>query len=84
MFKYFSLLVALAGIGLSISLVQRQKVVPPVPPPLTEPSSAPYAQSIGARGLVESINENVRIAPSVAGLVSVVPIKVGLLHRVHF
>ena len=77
MFKYFSLLVALAGIGLSVSLVQRQKIVPPVPPPLTEPSAAPYAQSIGARGLVESINENVRIAPSVAGLVSVVPIKVG-------
>ena len=77
MFKYFSLLIALAGIGFSVSLVQRQKVVPPVPPPLIEPPAAPYAQSIGARGLVESMNENVRIAPSVAGLVSAVPIKVG-------
>ena len=77
MFKYLSLLIALAGIGFAVSLVQRQKIVPPVPPPVVEPSAAPYADSIGARGIVESVNENVRIAPSVAGLVSVVPVKVG-------
>jgi HlyD family secretion protein len=77
MFRYLSLLIALAGIGLAVSLVQRQKIVPPVPPPVVEPSAAPYVDSIGARGIVESVNENVRIAPSVAGLVSVVPVKVG-------
>ena len=77
MFKYFSLLVALAGIGFAVSLVQRQKITPPTPPPAVEPSAAPYADSIGARGIVESVNENVRIAPSLAGLVSLVPVKVG-------
>lgn len=77
MFKYLSLLIALAGIGFAVSLVQRQKIVPPVPPPVVEPSAAPYADSIGARGIVESVNENVRIAPATSGLIREVAVKVG-------
>lgn len=42
-----------------------------------EPPSSPFKDSIGARGLVESINENVRIAPAVAGLVEKVSVVVG-------
>jgi multidrug efflux pump subunit AcrA (membrane-fusion protein) len=77
MLKYVTLLLASAGIFLAVDLVRNQKTSVPAPPPLVEPASAPYAESIGARGIVESLNENVRIAPAVAGLVSGVPVRVG-------
>jgi HlyD family secretion protein len=77
MLKYFTLLLAAGGIFIALQLVQNQKISAPAPPPLAEPASAPYADSIGARGIVESLNENVRIAPAVAGLVANVPVKVG-------
>jgi multidrug efflux pump subunit AcrA (membrane-fusion protein) len=77
MFKYLSLLVASAGIFLAVNLVRNQKTSVPAPPPLAEPASAPYPDSIGARGIIESLEENVRIAPAVAGLVVSVPVKVG-------
>ncbi|MBJ7392559.1 MAG: biotin/lipoyl-binding protein, partial [Chthoniobacterales bacterium] len=77
MFKSASFLVAIAGIGLAANLVRKQDIQEPVAPPLSPPPSAPYAQSIGARGLIEGVDENVRIAPSVAGLVAAVRVKVG-------
>jgi multidrug efflux pump subunit AcrA (membrane-fusion protein) len=77
MLKYITLLLAAGGIFIAVDLVQNQKVSVPASPPLVEPSSAPYADSIGARGLIESLNENVRIAPAVAGLVAEVPVRVG-------
>lgn len=77
MFKRLSFFIALAGIGLAANLVRKQNVVEPPVPPLAEPASAPYDDSIGARGIVEGIEENVRIAPSIAGLVASVKVKVG-------
>ena len=58
-------------------LVKKVRHTDPPPPPLAEPARAPFANSIGARGIVESLRENVRIAPAVAALVSKVHVKVG-------
>ena len=77
MFKRPSIFLALAGmIGLTLLVFKLRKPEPP-PVPLVEPSRAPYADSIGARGLVESVDENVRIAPNLPGLIAEVFVKVG-------
>jgi RND family efflux transporter MFP subunit len=77
MLKRLSILVALVGIVAVSLLVARLKAPQPRPTPLVEPSRAPYADSIGARGMVESVNENVRIAPVLPGLIAEVFVKVG-------
>ena len=77
MFKRISVVISVLGILLAVNLVFRQRRPLPQAPPLNEPASAPYAASIGARGIVESVEENVRIAPALAGLVAAVPVKVG-------
>ncbi|MEI6873192.1 MAG: biotin/lipoyl-binding protein, partial [Verrucomicrobiota bacterium] len=77
MFKRISVVISVLGILLAVNLVFRQRRPLPQSPPLSEPASAPYATSIGARGIVESVEENVRITPALAGLVSAVPVKVG-------
>ena len=72
-----SIYLAIAGIvGVSLLVVKLRKPEPPAIP-LVEPSRAPYANSIGARGIVESIDENVRIAPTLPGLIAEVMVKVG-------
>ncbi|MCX6959352.1 MAG: hypothetical protein NTW91_03510 [Verrucomicrobia bacterium] len=70
MLKRLSIFLALAGILAVILLVLRLKKPEPTPTPLVPPSHAPYADSIGARGMVEGIDENVRIAPNLSGLIS--------------
>ncbi|MEK0447250.1 MAG: hypothetical protein RLZZ399_2571 [Verrucomicrobiota bacterium] len=77
MFKRVSFYVAVGGMILAVLLVRRQAAPDLQVVPLVEPSSAPFEDSIGARGLVEGVEENVRIAPSVPGLVVRVPVKVG-------
>ncbi len=68
---------ALAGLFLAVRLVMRLSNQAAPPPPGAEPARAPYEDSIGARGLVESVDENVRIAPALAGLVTKVLVHVG-------
>ncbi len=77
MFKNLTVLLALVGIVAAILLVKKLRHVEPPPPPLVEPARAPYANSIGARGIIESVNENVRIAPALPGLIAKVKVKVG-------
>ncbi len=77
MFKRASVYFAIAGVIAAIVLVKQLRHVEPPPPPLNEPTHAPFAQSIGARGIIESVDENVRIAPAVAALVTKVNVKVG-------
>ena len=77
MLKRLSIFLALIGIGAATLLVFKLKKPQPAPVPLVEPSRAPYADSIGARGMVESIDENVRIAPLLPGLITEVYVKVG-------
>ena len=77
MLKRISIFLAVAGILAVTLLVFQLKKPQPAPTPLVEPSRAPYADSIGARGIVESENENVRIAPLLPGLIAEVYVKVG-------
>ena len=77
MVKRITILLALAGIVAVTLVVFRLKKPDPTPTPLVEPSRAPYADSIGARGMVEGVNENVRIAPLLPGLIAEVSVKVG-------
>jgi HlyD family secretion protein len=77
MFKRPSSLLAIAGMVSAVVLVLKQRAVVPAPPPLVEPSSAPFAETVGARGILEGRNENVRIAPARSGLVEAVLVRVG-------
>ncbi len=72
-----SFYIALIGIVAVILLVARLRHTGPAPEPLVPPPQSPYTESIGARGIVESTNENVRIAPAASGLVEKVNVKVG-------
>lgn len=77
MLRTLSLLFAALGVIAIVLLVVKLRKSDPAPPPLVEPARAPFAESIGARGIVESVNENVRIAPAVAGLITKVNVAVG-------
>lgn len=72
-----SILLALIGLVAVVLLVLRLRQSGPAPEPLVPPPQSPYAQSVGARGLVESTDENVRIAPTASGLVGKVSVHVG-------
>lgn len=75
--KRLSFYLALGGIIAVTLLVLRLRQSGPTPEPLVPPPQSPYADSIGGRGLVESVNENVRIAPATSGLIREVMVKVG-------
>jgi multidrug efflux pump subunit AcrA (membrane-fusion protein) len=77
MLKRLSIFLALAGILAVTLLVFRLKKAPPTPIPLVEPSRAPYADSIGARGIVEAVNENVIVAPILPGMITDIYVTVG-------
>jgi len=77
MLKHLSILLAILGIGAVTGLVFTLKKPLPTPIPLVEPSRAPYADSIGARGIVEAVDENVIVAPLISGLITDIYVKVG-------
>jgi multidrug efflux pump subunit AcrA (membrane-fusion protein) len=77
MHKRFTFWLALAGVLFAVRLVMDLRKPPPPAPPVAEPARAPYQDSIGARGMVESIDENIRIAPALAALVAEVRVQVG-------
>jgi RND family efflux transporter MFP subunit len=77
MLKRVSIFLALIGIGAAILLVLKLMKPLPTPVPLVEPSRAPYADSIGARGIVEAVDENVVVAPLLPGLITDIYVKVG-------
>jgi HlyD family secretion protein len=76
-FFWILLAAAVGGSVLAVKLVfaARETIAPAKP--IAEPARAPFPVSIGARGLIESVDENVRIAPAIAALVTEVPVKVG-------
>jgi len=77
MLKQITIFLALIGIGAATLLVFKLKKPLPAPVPLVEPSHAPYTDSIGARGIVEAIDENVVVAPLLPGLIMDIYVKVG-------
>ncbi len=77
MLRNITIAAAILGIAAMFFLVARLKKPDPVAPPLVEPATAPYQAAIGARGIVESLGENVHISPLVSGVVEEVFVKVG-------
>ena len=75
--KRLSFYIALAGVIAVTMLVLRLRKSGPENQPLVPPPQSPYANCVGGRGLIESTNENVRIAPSTSGLIGSVRVHVG-------
>ena len=76
----FSVWLALAGVTLAAWAVLTAGKQTPMPTPLIEPPRSPYDTTVAATGIIEAVNENVRIGPPAAGLVTNVFVSVG--HRV--
>ena len=74
--RRLSFWLALAGILLTIATLwgANKKAAPP--PPMETPPQNPYPVTVAAAGIIEAVNENVRIAPPVSGLVTKVYVKV--------
>jgi len=72
-----SVYLSVIGIIAVVLLVARLRQSGPAPEPLIPPPQSPFAQSIGGRGIVESTDENVRVAPAASGLVDNVAVRVG-------
>ena len=69
-FRRLSVWLALGGVLLTIATLWGAGEKPPAPPPLEAPPHNPYAATVAAAGIIEAVNENVRIAPPVSGLVT--------------
>ena len=76
MLRNLTIASAILGIAAMFFLVARLKKPDPVAPPLVEPAAAPYEAAIGARGIIESLGENVHISPLISGVVEEVLVKV--------
>jgi HlyD family secretion protein len=68
--KRFSVWTALAGIAFAAWVLMGANKIAPMPTPVSEPPRSPYEQTVAASGIIEAVNENVRIAPPVAGLIA--------------
>ncbi len=77
LFRRISFYLALVGIVGTVMLVRKLGATPPVTRPAIEPARSPYASSVAATGIIEATRENVKIAPSKAGLVTKVFVEVG-------
>ena len=75
--RRFSFWLALMGVLLTIATLWGARDKPGAPPPMEAPPQNPYAATVAAAGIIEAVNENVRIAPPMAGLVVKVHVAVG-------
>ena len=75
--RRFSFWLALMGVLLTIATLWGARDKPGAPPPMEAPPQNPYSATVAAAGIIEAVNENVRIAPPVAGLVVKVHVAVG-------
>jgi len=75
--KRMSLWLALAGIGFAVWVLMGSNQHEPMPTPISEPPRSPYEYTVAASGIIEAVNENVRIAPPIPGLVTNVFVAVG-------
>ncbi|MCC6140196.1 MAG: efflux RND transporter periplasmic adaptor subunit [Nitrospira sp.] len=76
-FKRLSVWAALAGIAFSAWALMGANKTEPMPTPIAEPPRSPYEHTVAASGIIEAVNENVRIAPPAAGLITRMFVTVG-------
>lgn len=77
MFKRFSILLSIVGLGIIIYVVATSKREIPNPPPAAQPSVNPFARGIAGLGLVETAGREVNVAAPEAGRVVEVLVEVG-------
>lgn len=75
--RRMSLWLALGGILLTIWTLRAAGQKAAMPEPIEPPPTAPYEATVAASGIIEAVNENVRIAPPVGGLITKVFVTVG-------
>jgi RND family efflux transporter MFP subunit len=75
--KRTSVWVALAGGLFTIWVLMGARQKEPMAPPLEPPPKNPYESTVAASGIIEAVNENVRIAPPAGGLITGVLVVVG-------
>jgi HlyD family secretion protein len=75
--KRMSVWLAVAGLGFAVWVLIGANQKDPMPQPISEPPRSSYQHTVAASGIIEAVNENVRIAPPVAGLITKVFVKVG-------
>jgi len=63
-----SFYLAVAGVGVTATLVAHLNSQSPIKPPPIEPPSKPYAVSVAASGIIEALSENVAIGSRLAEL----------------
>ena len=68
--KRFSVWLALAGVGFTAWVLMGANQKDPMPQPISEPPRSPYQHTVAASGIIEAVNENVRIGPPQAGLIT--------------
>ncbi|HVG03186.1 MAG TPA: efflux RND transporter periplasmic adaptor subunit [Nitrospira sp.] len=73
----FSVWLAVGGVTLAVWTVLTAGKQTPMPTPLVEPPRSQYDRTVAATGIIEAVNENVRIGPPAAGLVTKVFVAVG-------
>ncbi len=76
LFRRLSVWLAVAGVLLTIATLWGAGEKPAAPPPMEAPPHNPYSATVAAAGIIEAVNENVRIAPPVPGLVTKVHVTV--------
>ena len=72
-----SVWLALVCMGFAAWSVLTAGKTAPMPTPVVEPPRSPFATTVAASGIIEAANENVRIGPPSAGLVTKVFVAVG-------
>lgn len=77
MHKSLAFYLSILGIISALFLVRRLRSEAPAALPVSPPSTAPFAQSIGGQAIIESVEDNVRVAAPTPGLISQVLVKVG-------
>ncbi len=75
--KRISVWMALVGIVFTAWTLLAATKKEPMPTPIVPPPKSPYETTVAASGIIEAVNENVRIGPPVGGLITTVFVVVG-------
>jgi RND family efflux transporter MFP subunit len=75
--KRISVWLAAAGAVFTVWTLMAATKKEPMPTPVVDPPHSPYEHTVAASGIIEAVNENVRIGPPVAGLITKVFVAVG-------